>query len=229
MNRNRLEQLVWERIDGTILPDDLSELEAHLAEHPEPRQVEREILRLAELLDNRDDVPSPAELRSRIDKALSESPGPAERISTPTPSSRRRIPLWMPMAASLALGIAIGVMLQIGGAGSVDERHATGSMTTPAPVAEPEMQVFNLGEGIGRVSARREGSLLTFDVVLETAVEVELVLANTDGTDTVLTTTGPGTRRLVHDGQAPGHVVARIDGADIASHDFQWGHAEGSP
>jgi hypothetical protein len=233
MNRDRLEELLWERVDGTISDHDLAELEAHLAERPEPRQVEREILRMSELLDSPDNVPPPAELRSRIDQALSDSPGPALQArrppAFPIPTSARRLPYWMPIAASLLLGVAIGALLQLGPIGEIDDHQASGSMTTPEPVGKSEVQVFDLGDDVGRISARREGSLLVFDFVLVTEVEVELVLEDGSGAPTVLTTTGPGTRRLVSEGEAPGRVTARIDGSEVATHAITWDHDQDSP
>ena len=56
MNTDRLEALLWARIDGTIEPEELAELEAHLAEHPEPREIERKITTIAHGLDTREKI-----------------------------------------------------------------------------------------------------------------------------------------------------------------------------
>ena len=47
MITERLEALLWARVDGTIEPEELAELEAHLAEHPEPRDIERQVAVIA--------------------------------------------------------------------------------------------------------------------------------------------------------------------------------------
>ena len=84
MNTDRLEALLWARIDGTIEPEELAELEAHLAEHPEPREIERQITTIAEELDTLEKVQPPQELRERIDGALANATSPTAH---PTPTS----------------------------------------------------------------------------------------------------------------------------------------------
>ena len=90
MNNDRLEALLWARVDGTIDPQELAELEAHLAEHPESREIERQITTIAEGLDALEKVQPPSELRGRIDSALEHATPPAARTdhSTATPHIR---------------------------------------------------------------------------------------------------------------------------------------------
>ena len=99
MNTDRLEQLLWERLDGTISSNDLIELEAVLAEHPEPRELESEIKRLAGELDELDTIPPPTELRNRIDLALAKvkMPGDSHHVSC---QSRCTAHLAAPMASA---------------------------------------------------------------------------------------------------------------------------------
>ena len=88
MNIDRLEALLWARIDGTIEPEELAALEAHLAEHPEPRDIERQISVMAEELGRLEDEEPPAVLRERIDGALANATPPAARADHPRTRSR---------------------------------------------------------------------------------------------------------------------------------------------
>ena len=91
MNIDRLEALLWARIDGTIDPQELAELEALLAEQPEPRQFERQITWIADGLKELDTVQPPSELRGRINDALENATPPeahraASLLARPTPT-----------------------------------------------------------------------------------------------------------------------------------------------
>jgi hypothetical protein len=233
MNRDRLEELLWERVDGTISADNLAELEAHLAEHPEPQELEREIAQMAQLLDDGDSVTPPAELRAQIDHALAASVGPKISHRPPTPIAPPRIagrlPAWVPIAASLVLGVAIGYMLHVSTAVPIDPSLMSGSMTTPASTQPLPAQVFDLGNEIGGVTARQEGGKLIFDIDLVAPVDLSLALQNPGERPTTLYTTGPGNRRLVHDEVEAGLLVVSRDGIEVSSHSIYWDLEEQSP
>ena len=74
MNTDRLETLLWARIDGTIDPEELAQLEAHLAEHPEPREIERQITTIAEDLDSLEKVPPKKCIASRFQSSRKQPP-----------------------------------------------------------------------------------------------------------------------------------------------------------
>ncbi len=138
MNNDRLEALLWARIDGTIEPEELAELEAHLAEHPEPREIERQITTIAEELDRLEKVQPPPELRARIDGALANATAPtAHPAPTPhTQSAPAWQVRWLPLAASLLIGVTVGYLMHPELSGSIDQSRATGPMaasgSTPA-------------------------------------------------------------------------------------------------
>jgi hypothetical protein len=88
MNLERLEALLWERIDGVIGAEDRTELEAFLAQDQEARELEHELGVLADRLASARELKPPAELRERIDRALimAEPPlAPAEAVEVPGP------------------------------------------------------------------------------------------------------------------------------------------------
>jgi len=89
MRSERLEALLWERIDGEITDADRAELEAHLAEHREARELEEELVFMARRLDEIAEVEPPQELRPLIDDALAAANPPrhepeSRRIKGPT-------------------------------------------------------------------------------------------------------------------------------------------------
>ncbi|MBW2668110.1 MAG: hypothetical protein JRE13_17605, partial [Deltaproteobacteria bacterium] len=90
MKGERLEALLWERIDGVIDDTDRAELEAFLAEHQGARALEEELIALADGLANVVELDPPGELRPRINRALEAARPPAGTTeSAPMESSRR--------------------------------------------------------------------------------------------------------------------------------------------
>ena len=183
MNNDRLEALLWARIDGTIDPLDLAEVEAHLAEHPEPREIERQITTIAKELDNLEKVQPPPALREQIDGALANATPP---IAHPTATLRTHSApawsaRWLPLAASLVIGVAVGYLLHPGIGDSIDQSGVTGSMLTPTtqPVTAPiEIQ---LAAGAGSVVTSRSGADVVVDVTLTTGIDLGVTLAGANG------------------------------------------------
>ena len=64
MKPERLEALLWERIDGVISVEENAELAIYLAGHREARDLEREITALAERMENMAELAEPEELRA---------------------------------------------------------------------------------------------------------------------------------------------------------------------
>jgi len=225
MNRERLEALLWERIDATISGRDLSKLETALAAGGESRRLEREVADLAGRLTELRPVAPPGKLRARIDEALdvaTAAAGPARtrvKVVSRRPWSERA-PRWLPLAACLLVGIAVGVMLPMVGGLTVPESQVAGTMGAAAggtPVT------LDLGSGRGTMAISRDPSETRVDLHLEGDEEIVLSVrqpgANlavsrldgaghssalaVDGGSVSLRTSGPGLRRLGISGASP--------------------------
>jgi anti-sigma factor RsiW len=183
MNTDRLEALLWARIDGTIEPEELAELEAHLAEHPEPREIERQITTIAEELDRLEKVQPPQELRERIDGALANATSPTAHPSPPphTQSAPAWQVRWLPLAASLLIGVTTGYLLHPGTGRSIDQSGVTGSMLTPTNQSEVAPVEIYLEAGAVSVVASRTGADVMIYVILETEIDLEVTVAGDGG------------------------------------------------
>ena len=228
MNNERLEALLWARVDGTIDPEELAELEAHLADHPEPREIERQITTIAEELGALEKVQPPSELRERIHAALENAVPPAARTNHPPatlhPHSAHSWPArWLPLAASVLIGVAIGYLLHPGTNGFMDQSEVTGTMLTPSaqPVAAPVE--IHLDAGAGSVTASRSGSDVVVDITLVTEIDLDLTLAGTSGPvrfENMSSTTGSATGVTTEHGwvmvraQGPGTVTLSANASD---------------
>jgi len=183
MNNDRLEALLWARIDSTVGPEELAELEAHLAEHPEPREIERQITTITEELDGLEKVKPPRELRGRIDGALATANPPTAHPTTAPPA--RLTPAWparwLPLAASLLIGVTVGYLLHPGTGGSIDRARVTGSMLTPTNQLEAAPVEIYLEAGAGSVVASRAGAEVMIYVILETEIDLGLTIAGAEG------------------------------------------------
>jgi len=183
MNTDRLEALLWARIDGTIKTEELAELEAHLAEHLEPREIERQIMTIAEGLDRLDTVPPPQELRGRIDSALANATSPAAHPAPPphthsVPTWPRR---WLPLAASLLIGVTVGYLMHPGTSRSIDQSRATGTMITPPAQPGAAPVEIQLVAGAGTVFASRAGADVVIDVMMTAEINLGVTLAGAGG------------------------------------------------
>ena len=221
MNRDRLEELLWERIDGTISPGDLAELEAHLAEHPQPRELERDINKLAEMLDDPDEVVPPAELRARIERSLEAAAPPwSDHRAAPKPVATlgfdRVLPRWAPIAASLVIGVAIGYLLHTGPTAQIDTSQVTGSMTTPAAYPDIRPSIVDLGDSIGSIEIQRLQETVILDFQFEEADGLELIFELPDGDRTAFDLDGPRVRHLVFDCREALRLEVRKDGEVVA-------------
>ncbi len=186
MNNDRLEGLLWARIDGTIEPEELAELEAFLAEHPEPRKIERQITTIADELDRLERVQPPPELRGRIDNALANATPPAARTDHPATTLHTRLApawpaRWLPLAASLLIGMTAGYLLHPGTGGSIDRSRATGAMLTPTAQPGAALVEIHLDAGTGSVSASRSGADVVINVMLTTEIDLGVTVAGAGG------------------------------------------------
>jgi len=183
MNTDRLEALLWARIDGTIEPEELAELEAHLAEHPEPREIERQITTIAEGLNTLEKVQPPQELRGRIDGALANATSPTAHPTT-TPRAHS-VPAWsvrwLPLAASLLIGVTVGYLMHPGTVRSIDQSWVTGTMITPPVQPDVAPVEIQLVAGTGTVFASRSGADVVIDVKLIAEIDLEITVAGDGG------------------------------------------------
>jgi hypothetical protein len=181
MNDERLEALLWARTDGTIDPAELAELEAHLAEQPEPPVMERQIAAITHGLRELQPEKPPLELRGRIEGALDQATPP--RAHPRAPSRVQEAPSWktqwLPLAACLLIGVAIGYLLHPGVGGSIDRAEVAGSMLTPTEQLQPAPVEISLDSGT--VIASRSGADTLVDMTLATEVEIGVTLAGAAG------------------------------------------------
>jgi len=225
MNQDRLEALLWARIDGTIEAEELAELKAHLAEHPEPREIERQITNIADGLKKLEKVQPPPELRGRIDVAMENATPPiahqaATLLARPVPSWQAR---WLPLTASLVIGVAIGYLLQPGAISSIDRSDVTGTMLAPSTQVVSGPVEIHLEAGAGSVAASRSGSDVVVDVTLTSDVELGVTLAGTGGPvhfENMSSTTGAATEVMTDQGwvvvrsRGPGTVTFSVSAID---------------
>jgi anti-sigma factor RsiW len=229
MNTDRLEALLWAQIDGTIDPEELAELEAHLAEHPELREIEHQIATIAEGLDTLDRVPPPLELRERIDGALANSVPPANRVHHPGTTHTRSAPNWpaklLPLAASLLIGVAIGYLLHPGTGESIDQTVVTGTMVTPPGQTETGRVEIQLDAGAGSIVASRDRADVVVQVVLATEIDVAVTLGSAAGPvrlESLLSSNASATEVTTHNGWVvvravgPGTATVSVNAIDAA-------------
>ncbi len=223
MKSDRLEALLWARVDGTIDESELAELDGFLAAGGDSRKIERQVAMIAEELGKLEDVQPPAELREKIDSALAQASPPAARIghNTSTPALRPSNPIisrWLPLAAGLVIGVAIGYLLHTGPMAQMETSQVSGSMTTPAAQTTAPPAVLDLGQSIGSIEIRRTGKIVSLDLDLSGSGNLELILETPDGDRTTLAVNGPSTRRWVVESEEALRLEVRINGAVSAEH-----------
>ncbi len=245
MKRERLESLVWESLDGTITAEERADLEQHIERHPEARELQHEIEKLAERLDGLGRSAPPENLRPRIAAALEGASAPIRETQpvssfVPSVASRPRSVAWLPLAASLLVGVAVGYLLQPGAGVSVDRSRAVGAMTTTSPGPASRKLEIDLGERVGSMAVGRQGDSTTIRIDLATATDLEIVLEVADGmllptgidtlssagfevvagaSKTVVRTQGPASHELkftATEDAVPVHLIVRSNGSVVA-------------
>jgi len=230
MNTDRLEALLWARVDGTINAEELRELEAHLAEHPETRAVERQITAIAEDLDSLEKVPPPSELRAKIERALADATSPASQtdhlptVHHPHPASAWPAK-WLPLAASVLIGVTVGYLLHPNAGGSIDQSVVTGTMVTPPSQLETGQVEIQLDGGAGSIVASRDRADAVVEVVLTTEIDVAVTLGSAAGPvrlESLLSSNASATEVTTHSGWVvvrtvgPGTATVSVNAIDAA-------------
>jgi len=254
MKPEHLESLVWESIDGTMTAEERTDLEEHIERHPEAREFQLEIEKLAEQLDGLGRAAPPESLRPRIAAALREVPAPPreqQQVSSFVPSvaSPKRSVAWLPLAASLLVGFAVGYLLQPDAGLSVDRSSAAGAMTSMSPEFATRTVEIDLGDRAGTMVVGPRAGGAAISIELETATELEIILEVADGMllptgidtidsagfevtadagRTVIRTHGPAVHKLEFTATGitePLHLVVRSNGSVVAD---DWLNAGGN-
>jgi anti-sigma factor RsiW len=219
MSIDRIEELLWRRVDGLLDGDESEELEDYLAGHPEARKLEDEVSRLALSLSEVEPLRPPGVLRERIDQALARAPVAG---APPTPfrtrSARTERGWWhtrlLPLAAGLVIGAAVTTLMLPGARDEVDTSSAAGTMimsTSDGAVVPVEI---DLGSGVGKVTGSLEGRTAVFEIDIVADEEVELRIE--------APTRPPRLVGAEHSGGAASHVA--VVGSSIVVHAGGPGH-----
>lgn len=210
MNHEEFERLAWQRIDGVISPADQRQLDEYLESYPDARVELEELVKLADLLGGLEERESPPQLRSRIDRALAVATPhwrrpPAKEIASGWPSVWR--PRFVFMAAGLVLGVVVASVLHTGP--MVEPRRVAGAMHLSPTAMTTELE---LAEETGSLGLRRDGALLTAELVLVEDRSAELVL-DADTEDLQLRIASHETSAKTELADEAGRIVLRAGGA----------------
>ena len=210
MNHEEFERLAWQGIDGVISPADQRQLDDYLESYPDGRVELEELVKLADLLGGLEEQESPPQLRSRIDRALAVATPdwrrqPAKEIASDWLSVWR--PRFVFMAAGLVLGVVVASVLHTGP--MVEPRRVAGAMHLTSTGMTTE---FELAGETGSLGLRRDGALLTAELVLVEDRSVELVL-DADTEDLRLRIASHDTNAKTELAEEAGQIVLRAGGA----------------
>ena len=178
MIKDQTEHLMWEKIDGTINPEDEKRLQSLMQGDAEAREHFEELMKFTELLGVVDELEPPTALRQRIEGAIDFDRYAAREDST-SPSFFRRWfpPLNLRIASAAAAGLIIGVIgyhlvsLGSGVKGSLDNSAYQG--TIGAVQDDLTIQL----EGIrGTISFREDNTLAISEIDIVSKREIELHL-----------------------------------------------------
>ncbi len=200
MNEERLEQLVWEEIDGTITPEDRALLQASLRDQPWARDLERGVVSLSRILDEVEEVEPPRLLRQGIHEAIASSQQESGRVIPLSARERQQIHFQPGLRYGyLAAGLILGVLgyhlvsrtVELGE--PLDPSQLQGAMAVLAPQSGRGL-VIGLAPLSGSLALSRDGDLVLADLQLDHGVEVELIFERQEGKVTL--------RRLEQSGSA---------------------------
>lgn len=186
MKPEYLESMLWEERDGTLAADEREALGRYVEDHPEARKLQEEIESLATRLDDLGRAVPPQDLRQHIKEALSAVPPSATASSTSSPSvpyrtSSRRSVSWLPMAACLLVGVALGFLFHPGSGPSVEPEKAAGAMST-ARVESPSSPLkISLEDPSSSIEVSRTGDLAAIRIDLGSTTDLEIDLEAAEG------------------------------------------------
>lgn len=151
MQPNEIE-LVHGQIDGANDPERTNAFRELILRDPEARKLYEDLSRLSEILDDVQEIPAPADLRSGVMERVS-----LERRSTRT--SRRPSTPWIGYAVALAAGIVLGVVgLNLsGGADGPRPEEVSGTLVTQPSPGATMAPVTSLHVGGGAIGISADG------------------------------------------------------------------------
>jgi hypothetical protein len=88
---------------------------------------------------------------------------------------------WLPLAASLLIGVTVGYLMHPGTRGSIDRSGVTGTMLTPPAQPGAAPVEIHLDADAGNVSASRAGADIVIEVKLIAEIDIEVTLAGDSG------------------------------------------------
>ena len=181
---NRTRELINGRIDGTLSPEDVRELESRLAGDAAARSLLEELGKLCADLDEVDAVEPPGDLHSqvlsRIGKGESAPPAVDEAAWMRTFSSWLAFP---PVRYAMSFGAGMLLTYVLISSGRIDQQTfddvtslvGTISGESRNGPAVTERISISLADLTGTVNVRQEGSLFVLDFNLTSPAETEVV------------------------------------------------------
>lgn len=253
----RIEQLMWQEIDGEISTADRAELEALLAENADVREHYRELSSMRDALEPGEELDPPVQLRQRIDTAIdwdryaplrsrasaharAAGGGWVERLF-PSGWGIRLVPT---AAAAFLLGI-IGYQLGVRDAAPGDSRFYGAMLPIGNPVSE---MTIDLDGAHGTVDFEQKGDVTVSQLTLTSDEDIEVTVRFPgeplefgalgkaenplhdfflDGNALTVKHRGANTYYLVFR-SGPGPVDVRVSGKNGALFEDQWVPGPGS-
>jgi hypothetical protein len=177
MKPEKIESLMWEKIDGAISPGDEAQLEAVLRRDAEARERYEELCKFAAFLGGVEELEPPTALRQRIEGAIDFDRYAARRPAAPS-FFARLFPVRMELrtVAAAVAGLVVGAVgyhvatLNTGPEGSLDN-VVTGTIGR----VQNDLRIDL--EGVrGVISFRQDNTLAISEVDISSQREVELYL-----------------------------------------------------
>ncbi len=186
MTDRKVEELLWQEIDGELGPEERARLEFFLETEPVLQEERSRLEALSEALSRLEEVEAPAELGHRIRRGLAAAERPRRVVSFWRPQVERRQAF--ALAAVLA-AVAIGIAIYLGRGAPVRDASLVGTAlpgSPPRPPASPPgLQVDGLELEIPDADAvlrlRRDGALVRATLVARGATEIEVVFEQAGG------------------------------------------------
>jgi hypothetical protein len=176
----RIEELMWLEIEGTISGEDREKLHRYLETDGEARGYFNDIVRMATLFGRSGEVEPPAELRARILRALDKAAAPrVEKRGMGAWFAPR--PFWR-LAAAGAVGVIIGIVgyhlvLKANEASKpIDIKQLYGSIAPGDETLQGSVIDIDLPGAKAKLAVRRNDARVFSDLTVDSAAEVDIVL-----------------------------------------------------
>lgn len=180
----KIEELMWLEIDGTITPDDSRTLHAYLETHKEGLEHFEELQKMASLFGQVGEVEPPPELRGRILRSLEMAAAP----SAPGARLVERVrgfflpsPVWR-LAAATAIGVIIGIIgyhfvsYDAGPGAPLDKSRFYGTMNVGSVDRTGPVLNIDVPGATGALSIHRDNECLWSELRVTSEIDIEVVL-----------------------------------------------------